>query len=292
MDNNLLGEQIAKYRKAAGLTQEELGKAVGVSAQAVSRWECGGAPDIMLLPDLAERLGVSIDALFGRERGEQAAVETTVRRWMSSVPPDQRVDRLCRLVWHAAGPAMSGDPEDFMDLSGYENRCEAENVEDGRAVRWLRRSRITMEDGTILGVRANDMSFVSLWPEPKAGWKTFLEENERYRQLFSVLAMPNCLELLEYLHTRPRMDRSRYTPGVVAKAMGIDAAEAETLMRALAEMEVLSKIDLETENGKLEAYLLYGDEALVPLLYFARWFITGGGAFLDAPYRRSPMFRG
>ncbi|MCM1263883.1 MAG: helix-turn-helix domain-containing protein [Butyrivibrio sp.] len=43
MDNNLLGEQIAKYRKAAGLTQEDLGKAVGISTQAVSCWECGGA---------------------------------------------------------------------------------------------------------------------------------------------------------------------------------------------------------------------------------------------------------
>ena len=53
MDNNLLGEQIAKYRKAAGLTQDELGKAVGISAQAVSRWECGGAPDITLLPAIA-----------------------------------------------------------------------------------------------------------------------------------------------------------------------------------------------------------------------------------------------
>ncbi len=292
MDNNLLGEQIARYRKAAGLTQEELGKAVGVSAQAVSRWECGGAPDIMLLPDLAERLGVSIDALFGRERGEQVAVEDAVRRWICTVPQGQRVDQLCRLVWAAAGPAMSSHPEDVMDISGYENRCETEDVEDGQATRWLRRTRITMEDGSILGVRANDMSFVSLWPEPKAGWRAFLEENDRYRRLFSVLAMPNCLELLEYLHTRPRLDRRRYTPGVVAKAVGMDAAEAETLMRALAELEVLSRIDLETENGLLHAYLLYGDEALVPLLYFARWFITGGGAFLDSPFRKSPMFRG
>ena len=42
MDNNLIGAQITKFRKAAGLTQEELGRAAGVSTQAVSRWECGG----------------------------------------------------------------------------------------------------------------------------------------------------------------------------------------------------------------------------------------------------------
>ena len=41
MDNNLIGEQITRYRKALNMTQEELGKAVGVSTQAVSRWENG-----------------------------------------------------------------------------------------------------------------------------------------------------------------------------------------------------------------------------------------------------------
>lgn len=44
MDNALLGGQIARSRKERGITQEELGKAVGVSTQAVSRWENDGAP--------------------------------------------------------------------------------------------------------------------------------------------------------------------------------------------------------------------------------------------------------
>ena len=66
MDNNLIGAQITKFRKAAGLTQEELGRAAGVSTQAVSRWECGGTPDVALLPAIADKLGVTIDALFGK----------------------------------------------------------------------------------------------------------------------------------------------------------------------------------------------------------------------------------
>ena len=39
MSESLLCGQIARYRKAAGMTQEELGRAVGVSNQAVSRWQ-------------------------------------------------------------------------------------------------------------------------------------------------------------------------------------------------------------------------------------------------------------
>ena len=99
MENNTLGDNIARFRKAAGLTQEELGTTVGVSAQAVSRWECGGAPDVALLPAIADALGVSIDSLFGREPGAQIDVERVVARWLNTFPEEERPDRFCRLLF-------------------------------------------------------------------------------------------------------------------------------------------------------------------------------------------------
>ena len=62
-----IGEQIKKFRTEKSITQEQLGELVGVSTQAVSKWERGGAPDIELLPALSQALGVSIDALFGND---------------------------------------------------------------------------------------------------------------------------------------------------------------------------------------------------------------------------------
>jgi len=63
-----IGEKIAYYRKARGYTQEQLGELVGVSGQAVSKWENGGVPDTYLLPAIANALNVSINALFGTDR--------------------------------------------------------------------------------------------------------------------------------------------------------------------------------------------------------------------------------
>ena len=63
----VIGKQIRKYRNEKGYTQEQLGRLLGVSTQAVSKWENGGTPDIVLLPMLSDVLGVSIDALFGCE---------------------------------------------------------------------------------------------------------------------------------------------------------------------------------------------------------------------------------
>lgn len=60
-----IGCQIKALRQQAEVSQETLAQAMGVSAQAVSRWETGvTAPDISLLPALAGFFGVSIDVLF------------------------------------------------------------------------------------------------------------------------------------------------------------------------------------------------------------------------------------
>lgn len=65
---NCIGENIRKYRKFKGFTQEELAQELGVTSQAVSRWEASaGMPDISLIVPLAQNLGVTTDALFGME---------------------------------------------------------------------------------------------------------------------------------------------------------------------------------------------------------------------------------
>lgn len=61
-----ISEQIAFLRKQKGLTQEDLAKALGVTNQAVSKWESAQCcPDIQLLPDLAKLFEVSVDELLG-----------------------------------------------------------------------------------------------------------------------------------------------------------------------------------------------------------------------------------
>lgn len=70
MNTEKIAEQISGLRKAKGLTQNELGERVGVSFQAVSKWERGETlPDISVLPDLAKVLETSIDnILLGGEK--------------------------------------------------------------------------------------------------------------------------------------------------------------------------------------------------------------------------------
>lgn len=63
-----LGKRIVTNRKRMGLTQDQLAERLGVTAQAVSKWENDqSCPDITMLPKLAEIFGVTTDELLGRE---------------------------------------------------------------------------------------------------------------------------------------------------------------------------------------------------------------------------------
>ncbi len=67
--NNHLGANIRVYRKNKGFTQEELANLLGVTPQAVSRWESeAGLPDISLVIPIAQILGITTDTLFGYDQ--------------------------------------------------------------------------------------------------------------------------------------------------------------------------------------------------------------------------------
>ena len=77
-----LGKRIALNRKRLGLTQDKLAERLGVTAQAVSKWENDlSCPDITLLPKLAQVFGITTDELLGvvsEEKPVKPVLEGTV----------------------------------------------------------------------------------------------------------------------------------------------------------------------------------------------------------------------
>ena len=79
MNTEKIGSLIAKLRKEKGLTQKELADQLHITDRAVSKWERGvGCPDISLLEDLANILGVSISSLLNGEEEVEKAIKTTI----------------------------------------------------------------------------------------------------------------------------------------------------------------------------------------------------------------------
>lgn len=71
-----LGNHIRQLRRRDKRTQEDLANALGVTSQAVSRWESGGSyPDMNLIPSIANYFGVTIDTLFGYEGDRERRID-------------------------------------------------------------------------------------------------------------------------------------------------------------------------------------------------------------------------
>ena len=72
-----LGNKIRELRRRDGRTQDNLAEALGVTAQAVSRWESGGSyPDMEMIPAIANYFHISIDELFGYHDEREEKIKT------------------------------------------------------------------------------------------------------------------------------------------------------------------------------------------------------------------------
>ena len=95
-----LGQRISHYRKQLNISQEELGARLGVSRQAVSKWETDlSAPDMNNLLALAREFGVSLAELTETPE-EPVPDEAPVESLSASSPsfPHHRVGRLLRII--------------------------------------------------------------------------------------------------------------------------------------------------------------------------------------------------
>lgn len=88
-----LNERIALARKQAGLSQEQLGEKLGVSRQAVSKWEAAQSnPDVAYLAEMCRLFGVSADWLL---LGEESAKESAPARCPSCQAIVTGLDKFC-----------------------------------------------------------------------------------------------------------------------------------------------------------------------------------------------------
>lgn len=80
--NIKLGEKIRELRKRDGRKQEDLALALGVTNQAVSRWEKDlGYPDMELLPAIANYFHITIDELFGYDNDRETRLAGYIEKF-------------------------------------------------------------------------------------------------------------------------------------------------------------------------------------------------------------------
>ena len=101
-----IGNKILFLRKNKGVTQEQLAQTLGVSNQAVSKWESGQCfPDIQLLPDIARYFNVSSDELLGIEtQSSNDDILITINDVIQNSKPGTEMAQIMKILFLKYGP--------------------------------------------------------------------------------------------------------------------------------------------------------------------------------------------
>jgi len=264
-----IGEKIAYYRKARGYTQEQLGELVGVSGQAVSKWENGGVPDTYLLPAIANALNVSINALFGTEKR------------ISEYTADEVLDILFRFSSHKS----YGKHRDF-DMFGFlfETIWTLQAAYFGNETRPTLGEIIAKNDGnpqitsqiinnsgtTYLTLVKDFPFFCAVKDAPEISKKLLAEEH--FGEFFSLLASPDGFKAV--IFTQTSTESSQYTADMMAKKIGITPERFQELLPLLVKYGLLNEDTLTLDDQIVKVYHKWSNPEIRPILIMAYQFIN------------------
>lgn len=283
-----IGEKISKYRKLKGFTQEQLGESVGVSGQAVSKWEKGGVPDTYLLPAISKVLGVSIDALFG------------VEKKISDYTQDEILDDLfkfCLQKMHCKDNRIDFFKFMFdtiwnLQSAYFENESRPllkDVVEKNRGNSQITSQIINDEGTTYLSLVENFPFFSAVCDTPEISKKLLSEKN--FGEFFSLLASEDGMKAI--LFTQSTTETSQYTADMMAKKIGITLERFLEVEPLLIKYGLLNEDSLTLDDSIIKVYHKWSNPEIRPLLMMAYQFINARQCYYDFTCNRTkPYFEG
>lgn len=244
---NNMNEIIAKFRKDAEFTQERLANIIGVSAQTVSKWENGTTmPDIMLLPIIADVFNTDIDSLFGR------TTKKAVRNISKDNVHEELYNAFFETLQHLWDSFKSDVDEDIVGRA----REIRETIKKHSGTQTLVLSNIegngVYADSDIALAFNKDKNDINKLFDDEAAWtvlKRFTDGETRAVYKFIV-------------NNRGKS----FTSSFIAAKCDIDLALVERALNNLLCMNLISRRDVNTDDGVIYVYGEWGTHKLL-LIY-------------------------
>jgi len=292
MELSSIGNRIAELRKntnvTAPVTQEALATAVGVSVQAVSKWENGGTPDVTLIPAIANFFGVSIDYLFGQEKNPTTQTNTAdVQKHLATIAEV-----------HHGGSGLSNTREmgdAFFSICYAAYNMFVVGTPDSTPTTWKEATEIRLQHYTqqmneppssMLGHSITDgarvyfdtfpIPFFTIMPEPENGWREVLPNAEEFATLFAALSCPATVKALLWLMQQD-IYPSQFTLGHMAASIGANEEKAQEILDFMLakKLVVSAEIELKIDGVLVPGYMINKNSSiLLPLFTLARLLIV------------------
>lgn len=265
MAGTVFATTLQKLRRQRGVTQEQLATYLGVSPQAVSKWENGSYPDGDLLPRLADYFEVSIDYLYGRAKDE-VSLEQQLMEAIQTIDVGADFDhsehweRLFRYVW-AMQIGFWSENKCYYDRARSESdHVLASMVYDNSGFNYFRLNR--------------DFEFYTLVKKPENGFASYFKASDELAELFSFLGKKDNLKILFYMLSLGSMEN--VSVATIAKRVGVTEQVAEEAMQFWGKIpknnlnKLIYKASVLNEfDEKKDLYVVNRQMATLLLLLFA-----------------------
>ena len=276
---SVIGEQIKKYRIEKDITQEQLGQLLGVTTQAVSRWERGGTPDAELLPRLSEVLGVSIDSLFGRE---EQSIPTILARKLSQMPQPEAYRYTINICW-AIQVGLLGEISLIDDIMN--KFIDASIINEGNKRDYF--SKVISESGMATMRMSADFDHFFLLSDPTCVMKDRISDSEKLRKVFKLLSDEKLLNIILYLYSLPHMP---VATSLISKSLGMSENEIDRNMKILVDNHLVRSSVVATAYGNINSYSFREESFVIPLLCFADEIIKSDMPPIFGKFERSKPY--
>lgn len=257
---NSLGQRIGLLRKQRGLTQEQLGQKIGVTPQAISKWECGGSPDAELLPDIADALMVSITGLFYDVQEEQIPIEQQVTEEMKLLDEKDRLKKAMELykVLQFAFCDNYIDPEIsiYTDSDMLEEQIEST----------IYHSTVCNEWGIATARLNRGQEYFFIMPTQTQEFGNVLGNVKKYEECFACLGKPHRLSMACFLYSR---GKSKFTIQALARLFQLEQKEVETILKELKKFLWIEEAKVELKKKQVTTYGISTNLFFLPMLYAA-----------------------
>lgn len=254
---SVIGEQIKKYRIKMGYTQEQLGQKIGVTTQAVSKWERGGLPDTDMLPRIAQSLGISIDTLFGDDDENEML---NLARKINRMPEKEAYRYAFEICWAIEIGLM----RDVSLMSKFINFFSDGLDQSAKLDDYY--SKIMTDGGMTTARISPDFRHFFLMTEPSDSILNHISDLEALRDVFGIFSDKNCLRILFSMYTRLNYP---VTEDVLIRQTGIDKADLEHCMEVLCKNRLATQSPVVTLDGETKAYQFSQESSVIPLLCIA-----------------------
>lgn len=272
-----LSQNIKSLRQGKGMTQEQLAGVLGVSAQAVSKWETSETyPDGALLAPLADALDTSLDLLF--DRTETSVPDVSARLWalIDRAPEEERIHLLRALGWQME----KGLFNTLMPITpGY----APEELSSGK------RSYILSDHGFTQISNNPTAPFFSVFDEPAEGFGAALGDGEDIRRICAAMACPETMRAILFIHSKEPwylLDGE-----VLARECDIPAEKLEGVLADLGELCLIKRQKLEVDGKTLELYSTRPSHKMIAMMLFARELHYWSGYSYQSQHRSKPYIR-